>query len=100
MIALPGDRFGRWTVLAEAEARPKPDGRRRRRVICACDCGTIRTAVEVENLRSSKSLSCGCLAAETSQRRFETHGHNVGGRRTPPSRRGAPCSTAAPSRPT
>lgn len=59
---LSGTRFGRWTVLSEAE----PDmhnGRRLRRWLCKCDCGTVRSVKE-QSLKSGVSQSCGCYHSD------------------------------------
>jgi len=59
---LIGLKFGRWTVLEEAEPLI---GRRdkRRAYLCKCECGTKRI-VSAKALTSNKSLSCGCLPRE------------------------------------
>lgn len=58
-IDLTGRRFGRWTVLEQAE----PGKGYTTRWLCECDCGTIRT-VDGQLLRSGRSRSCGCLQDE------------------------------------
>lgn len=52
---LIGQRFGRWTVIAEAQ-------KYRHKVLwpCRCDCGVERL-VENWKMRSGGSRSCGCL---------------------------------------
>lgn len=49
-----GDRFGKLTVLHEAEKTC-----RRRRFIVVCDCGNERNVI-LSNLRSGQARSCGC----------------------------------------
>ena len=77
---LRGDRYGRWTVLNEAEPYPS-----QRAVVCRCSCGTERR-VPISGLRSGRSRSCGCLRREVSAelcRQGATHGmsgtaeHNI-----------------------
>lgn len=70
VAVLPGTRFGRWTVLSEAEKSPAGS----RRLLCRCDCGREKT-VQLCNLRSGKSLSCSCVRAEMLSQRMTTHGH-------------------------
>jgi hypothetical protein len=53
-INLKGMSFGRWTVL---------DFSRDSFWKCVCSCGNIKT-VNGGNLRSGKSLSCGCYQIE------------------------------------
>jgi hypothetical protein len=70
-----GARFGRYTVLAEAD--PAPHGARR--VIARCDCGTVKTVPEYDIVHGV-TKSCGCLRDE---RRFR-HGLAQSGRQLPP----------------
>jgi hypothetical protein len=51
-------RFGRLTVICEAE----PQGKYRR-ALCQCDCGAER-AVHTFSLTSGKTLSCGCYHSD------------------------------------
>lgn len=53
----PGNRFGRWTVVGEA------DGGSPAKAACVCDCGQTRD-VNVQNLRRGLTQSCGCLQRE------------------------------------
>jgi hypothetical protein len=78
------DRFGRLTVTARA----KSDAQRNPRVICLCDCGTITQPILMQNLRSGKTQSCGCLLHEVRSKLFSRaaewttiHGHNRAGNR-------------------
>ncbi len=64
--------FGRWTVIG-----PKIVGRR---VLCRCQCGTEKE-VNVGNLVSGASRSCGCLNSEMLAKRNRKHGDDVRGRR-------------------
>lgn len=56
--ALPGETYGRLTVIAEASRQG-----RRRMVRCRCACGGTKTAL-VDNLRSGYTRSCGCFQRE------------------------------------
>ena len=60
----PGDRYGRWVVINEADRR---DGRRYMK--CRCDCGWLSDGVKLEDLVSGKSSSCGCYNVEISRAR-------------------------------
>lgn len=71
MMDLTGERFGRLTVLKEAE-RSK-SGKRMWK--CRCDCGKIITTRQ-SDLRAGKSKSCGCVSLEKSRRRLYKHGMN------------------------
>lgn len=65
---ISGLRFHRFTTIREVE--PSPIGHRR--VLCRCDCGQERT-VQLSNLRSGNSKSCGCFLREQVSRQFATH---------------------------
>lgn len=51
---LPGTIFGRLTVVEETTTPGRP-----RAMLCRCECGTEKV-VELSNLRSGNSKSCGC----------------------------------------
>jgi hypothetical protein len=51
---LLGERFGRWTVIAEANTRNNIAY-----WLCRCDCGVERE-VAAKGLKSGRSTSCGC----------------------------------------
>ena len=65
----PGDKYGRWSVVCEAERN-----QRGRRFLCRCACGTERV-VRLTHLRQGRSKSCGCLCKELSTERATKHGH-------------------------
>lgn len=73
-----GTRFGRLTVVGEAEPAILPSGLAVRTLACRCTCGE---AVEVfmKHLRSGATQSCGCLRAELSRERATTHGQAESG---------------------
>lgn len=59
-IDLTGCKFGRLTVIEQAESSVTPNGSIRTMWRCKCDCGTevIRSS---QNLRNAKEGSCGCI---------------------------------------
>lgn len=59
-----GQRFGKLVVLGEAEKKS-----RQRRWVCVCDCGRTTTSFGF-SLRSGKTKSCGCVAANKSKERW------------------------------
>lgn len=68
-IDISGKRYGRWTVIHRA-------GRNKCGQVtwlCVCDCGTKREVVG-SNLRSGRSLSCGCMGAEKRRSKTTKHG--------------------------
>ena len=69
---LTGQRFDRWTVLAEApKTRPGQS-----KWHCRCDCGKEKPAVYYTSLLSGRSRSCGCLKSDLSRKPLhEQHGH-------------------------
>lgn len=58
-----GDRFGRLTVVEEAERRSYPSGNAVRVFVCKCDCGATSKVVFV-HLRSGHTKTCGCANGE------------------------------------
>lgn len=75
---IPGSRFGRFTVLRELPVRRFPSGKTKRMVECKCDCGAT-CSVQLGNLRSGSSISCGCYAADLARKAK----YKIGGRSTP-----------------
>ncbi len=66
-------RFGRLTVLHEADGLPVPGNGIRRKVRCRCDCGTEKD-FWLGNVKRGLSLSCGCLSREVNRDLRMTHG--------------------------
>lgn len=62
---LVGHKFGRLTVLEQAEDGIQPNGQHRARWLCQCDCGSDPIVIYGYSLnRKNNTLSCGCLAKE------------------------------------
>jgi hypothetical protein len=68
---IPGNVFGRLTVLDLIQNRKTTYGHRIWR--CQCACGAFRE-VSTNNLRSGNVKSCGCIAKETTVHRSTVHG--------------------------
>jgi hypothetical protein len=66
-----GKRFGRLTVIAEAE---KQNSSRQAHWICQCDCGNITKPIFGPSLRLGRTSSCGCIHQEGLIARNTTHG--------------------------
>lgn len=62
-----GQKFNRWTMISFSH-REGP----RTHWLCRCDCGTEKI-VNVGNVRSGGSASCGCLQRETTSDVMATH---------------------------
>lgn len=77
-IDMTGQRFGRLTVIGQAELDSPLANGQRLAWRCRCDCGTevIETR---KNLLSGKVLSCGCLLSEASAKRLPDAVGQVGG---------------------
>jgi hypothetical protein len=56
IFLLPGEKYGRLTVIREG----KLDKRHNRTYLCKCDCGVYKE-FELKNLRNGNSQSCGCM---------------------------------------
>lgn len=59
-VEMIGARFGRLVVLSE---EPEKTAAGKRRVRCQCDCGST-TVVVGADLRSGRTISCGCAKRE------------------------------------
>lgn len=71
-VDLTGKKFGRLTVIEQAESSITPNGTIKTMWRCKCDCGTDNVIRSSQNLRAGNDCSCGCLKKEkTSSRRLE-----------------------------
>jgi hypothetical protein len=68
-----GKKFGRLTVVSEAEPRRYASGASSRMVMCQCECGTIKPVL-VSSLIRGGTKSCGCLLSEVSKAKQTKHG--------------------------
>lgn len=66
---LTGPKFGRWTVVSRAAN----DINHQAMWQCRCACG-VEKIVNGGNLRTGKSVSCGCFKDEVVSERSKTHG--------------------------
>lgn len=64
-VDLIGRKFGRLTVIGEAEPYISPAGKKTRRVVCKCDCGKEVTVLR--NTLGRTAMSCGCLQKDRSR---------------------------------
>lgn len=76
-LDLTGQRYGRLSVRGRA-----PNRGRRVRWYCDCTCGA-QTTVVADQLRSSRTRSCGCLQREELRERRFRHGQARPPARTP-----------------
>lgn len=77
MINLIGQKFGRLTIVSEADASLKRYGGRtvrRRRWKCACECG-IDVIVDQAKLLSGHTKSCGCYQRHRAAEAKTKHGY-------------------------
>lgn len=71
----PGDRFGRWTVIEEAEPITFPIGNKRACLV-ECACG-VRRRVVLGALRAGRSTQCGtCHKVSHGHCRPQYHGES------------------------
>ena len=68
-----GQRFGKLVVVSRADDYVATNGSKHVRWRCVCDCGK-ETVVDVCQLVSGKTKSCGCLHAEMLQTGNVKHG--------------------------
>lgn len=68
-----GEKFGRLTVIEEAEKGIRPSGQTYRRVKCKCECGNT-IIVDLYELKKGNVKSCKCFRRDF----FTKHGHCIG----------------------
>ncbi len=68
-----GQRFGRLTILGEAEKYVSPQGVSLRRVRAVCDCG-VEITTNLNSVKRGITASCGCFALEVLADRSRVHG--------------------------
>lgn len=79
IVVQKGDKYGRLTVVCEAEPRKTLSGGRQRairRFEVECECGTVKS-VQLTALRDGGTISCGCFGGG-----YLKHGHDRSGKRT------------------
>jgi hypothetical protein len=76
-LELLSKKFGKLTVLSEAEPHTFPGGSRTRRVNVLCDCGITTTAL-AKHLVSGLTTSCGCYHRALVSKMKTTHGATRG----------------------
>lgn len=76
VTAVEGVTFNRLTVVAELAPRVFPSGQRQRMVSVRCECGSKPFDVQLANVRSGNTKSCGCLNREATSERRRTHGYS------------------------
>lgn len=64
-----GQRFGRLEVVEEALRGAS----KKRQVVCRCDCGKTVT-IQLSNLTTGNTTSCGCYRNEMTAQRSTAHG--------------------------
>ena len=82
----PGEKYGRLTIIGEAEPKIEPSGQKHRMVLAQCSCGSDPFEVLLSNLRNGNTTSCGCVRKEKTKERMkkfntydlETYEYGVG----------------------
>jgi hypothetical protein len=59
MLTPIGERFGRWTVVADAGVKRFPSGGTASQWLCRCDCGNEKVVL-AQTIRNGTSKCCGC----------------------------------------
>jgi hypothetical protein len=65
-----GDKYGTLTIVLELPPKARASGGTSRMVLCRCECGK-EISVELKNLRSGHTSSCGCTRKSTPPIRSE-----------------------------
>ena len=66
---LTGQKFGMLTVIKRVDDYLYPNGKRSGQYLCKCDCGN-ETIVVLNNLKSGRTKSCGCLLKNINRSMF------------------------------
>lgn len=69
---LAGKKFGRLTVIEQAEDYVTPQGRHHSQWLCKCDCGNDVITLG-SRLKNKMCQSCGCLAKESLSKKFKKY---------------------------
>lgn len=77
-IDLTGQKFGRLTVINQAEHYISPQGVKVIRWNCVCECGN-HTVVSANQLRRGKTVSCGCYHKEQEDNRAFLQSKDIAG---------------------
>jgi hypothetical protein len=59
LVVKHGERYGKLTVIRDAEPQISKSGSEKRMVYCKCDCGKEKNIL-LNTLRQGKTISCGC----------------------------------------
>jgi hypothetical protein len=59
LVINPGQTYGKFTVISEAERVRIPSGQKNRMFLCRCECGKEKT-IRLLHLVRGRILSCGC----------------------------------------
>lgn len=70
----PGDKFGRLTVIEQAEPYISPKGHKAERWLCRCDCKKEKIVMR-GHLCSGATISCGCYHSDELTKRNTKHGY-------------------------
>ena len=81
-LNLIGQKYGRLTVISEAEPHITASGTRQTQWNCVCECGN-KVIIKTANLRSGNTQSCGCfckenIASQAKQRTIDLTGKRFG----------------------
>lgn len=79
-INLIGQKFGRLTVIDQAEHYISPKGVKVIRWNCICDCGN-KTIVSTNQLRRGGTISCGCYHKEQESKNLILQPKDISGQR-------------------
>lgn len=72
-INITGERFGRLVAVRREENKVSQNGKIRSRWLCKCDCGNEKIVL-LDDLKSGRTKSCGCLSDENRRRVNTKHG--------------------------
>ena len=74
VCGLMGQRFGKLTVIEQAEPYISPKGHKAERWLCRCDCGKVKIVMR-GHLCQGLTKSCGCYHSSNLSKRNTKHGY-------------------------
>lgn len=78
---LVGEKFGRLTVLSQANDYVSKKGQHYAMWNCVCECG-VQVSVRGDSMKNGISKSCGCYSSDVTAKRNRKHDCNKKGQRT------------------
>lgn len=73
---IPGEKFGRLTIIEQIETITSSVGRKYRQVKASCECGNIKN-YKMQYLTRGITMSCGCYMIDRTKEVNTTHSDTI-----------------------